>query len=158
MSLRIPTDFDHELAARRVREGFHGQAFMGFIGAILEHVGPGECVISVPFADGLTQQHGLFHGGVTATLADNAAGFASFSLMSPDEQPLSVEFKINLLDKALGERLIARGRVIRNGRRLKHAAADVFAVTNGTERLVASALATISSTRSVPEPSLGDEE
>ncbi len=62
-----------------------------------------DCEILLPFQESLTQQHGFFHGGVIATLADNAGGFAAYSQMVEDEQPLSVEFKINLLAKAVGE-------------------------------------------------------
>ena len=79
----------------RVREGFSSQPFMSLLNASLVHVEPGRCEIEVPFRPQLTQQHGFFHGGVIATLADNSGGFAGFSMMSEDEQPLSLEFKIN---------------------------------------------------------------
>lgn len=94
---------------------------MELIGAILEEVSPGTCRISVPYSEKITQQHGFFHGGVTATLADNAAGFAGYTMMSADEQLLSVEFKISLISPAEGSSLEARARVVKNGRRLKFA-------------------------------------
>ncbi|MDX1395443.1 MAG: PaaI family thioesterase [Gemmatimonadota bacterium] len=136
----------------RVRRGFAAQGFMRTLGAELEHVEAGECHIAVRFSDELTQQHGLFHGGVTATLADNAAAGAGYSLMSTDEQPLTVEFKINFVAPARGDGLVGKARVLRNGRRLKVVESKVFARDGGTENLVAAALATIASTGSVDAP------
>ncbi len=89
----------------RVRAGFHGQPFMSFLGAELSAVGVGSCEIRLPFQKSLTQQHGFFHGGVIATLADNAGAGAAYSQMAEGEQPLSVEFKINLLAEKTGEAL-----------------------------------------------------
>jgi uncharacterized protein (TIGR00369 family) len=139
-------------ALERVRRGFAAQGFMRALGAALELVEAGECHIAVPFSDALTQQHGLYHGGVSATLADNAAGFAGYSLMSADEQPLSVEFKINFVAPASGEALVGKAVVLRNGRRLKVVEAKVYARKAGEETLVAVALATIASTTSFGMP------
>jgi uncharacterized protein (TIGR00369 family) len=135
----------------RVRRGFEKQGFMKTLGAELVEVSPGECRIAVPYSSELTQQHGLFHGGVTATLADNTAGFAGYTLMADDEQPLGVEFKISFVAPAEGERLEARAKVVNNGRRLKHARVEIFSLDGNEERLVAIALATIAATRSVAE-------
>ena len=132
---------------QRVQQGFDGQPFMAHLNARLDSVGEGTCAISVPFSESLTQQHGFFHAGVTATLADNAAGFAAYSLMADDEQPLTVEFKINLLEKAVGKRLIARAEVIRNGRTLKVSQVEVFARDGGKETLIAIAIVTVIATR-----------
>lgn len=136
----------------RVRQSFAAQGFMGALGAELELIEPGECHITVRFSEELTQQHGLFHGGVTATLADNAAGFAGYSLMSAEEQPLSVEFKINFVAPARGEALVGKARVLRNGRRLKVVESKVYARDGSAETLVAAALVTITSTTSVRAP------
>jgi uncharacterized protein (TIGR00369 family) len=136
----------------RVRAGFAKQGLMATLRAHLVDVRPGACSISVPYSDRVTQQHGLFHGGVTATLADNAAGFAGYTLMGKDEQPLSLEFKISFIAPARGEALEARATVVKAGRRLKHVRVDVFAIDAERENLVALALATIASTRSVAEP------
>ena len=71
--------------------------------------------------------------------------------MGADEQPLSVEFKINFLAPARGDMLEARARVIRSGRRLKHVNVEIFALDTDGETLVAVALATIASSRAVQE-------
>ena len=134
-----------------VARGFAKQGFMRTLNARLVDVGEGTCAIELPFSEALTQQHGLFHGGVVATIADNAAGFAAYSLMADDRQPLTVEFKINLIAPATGDRLLARGSVLKPGRSIFHVAANVFALDKGAEMLVASALVTIKSTAAVSE-------
>jgi uncharacterized protein (TIGR00369 family) len=127
----------------RVRQGFAKQHFMAFLGARLLRVDAGLCEIEVPFRAELTQQHGFFHGGVVATLADNAGGFAGYSLMAEDQQPLSLEFKVNLCAKGIGDRLLARGRVLKNGRRVKVCQTDVFCCRGTEETLCATALVSV---------------
>jgi len=123
--------------ASRVRASFTRQGFMQTLGAKLTEIGPGESEITVPYAKGLTQQHGFFHGGLIGSIADNAAGYASFSLMAPEDSVLTVEYKLNIMAPARGDLLIARGRVIRPGRRITVAQADVFARQDDNEVLCA---------------------
>ncbi len=134
MSAFTPADPDFE---RRVRASFARQGIMSHIGATMAAVGPGCCEIRLPYAENLSQQHGFFHGGVVATIADSAAGYAGFSLMPMDAGVLTVEFKINLVAPADGEALIARGRVVRPGRTLTVSHAEVSVVKGGTERVCA---------------------
>ncbi|GJM07974.1 MAG: thioesterase [Lysobacteraceae bacterium] len=135
----------------RVRASFDRQGFMHTLGAELTEVSESSVVIRAPFSPGLSQQHGFFHGGVTATLADNAAGFAALTTMTAEQQPLSVEFKINLLAPAAGEYLEACGRVLRSGYRVKHCQAEVHSIEGEKRTLVAVALATIAASRAVYE-------
>ena len=127
----------------RIRVMFSRQPFMVAIGARVSHVAPGETDIVLPHRADLLQQHGYFHGGVTASIADNAAGCASTSLFDIDSGPLTSEFKICLLAPARGDKLIARGRVIKPGRTLTVARADVFGISGDAEIHVATALVTI---------------
>ena len=129
--------------AARVASSFARQAFMGHLGVALQHVAPGEVDLAVPFQPGLTQQHGFFHAGVTATIADSAAGYAALSLFAPGTGILTTEFKINLLAPARGESLVARGRVIKPGRTLSVCRSDVAAIADGEETLVATGLFTL---------------
>ena len=108
-----PRDPDFE---RRVRESFARQAAMATIGAVLERVTPGEVAVGLPFRPDLTQQHGFLHAGIIASVVDSACGYAALSLMEPGVAVLSVEFKVNLLAPAKGERFRAFGRVVRAGR------------------------------------------
>ncbi len=140
-------DVKHRIAnpayAERVRASFGRQAFMHFIGAEIAEVSPGGVEIRLPYRAELAQQHGFFHGGIVGTVADNACGYASFSLAAADASVLTVEYKLNLMAPASGDLLIARGRVLRPGRTLVVAQADVFAVREGREKQVATALATL---------------
>jgi len=121
----------------RVRESFSRQGFMRHLGAEVTKLGPGECEIQVPYREEMTQQHGYFHAGVAAAIADSACGYAAYGLMPATSSVLTVEYKINLVAPAAGEVLVARARVLRSGKTLKICAADVFAVKDGKETLCA---------------------
>jgi uncharacterized protein (TIGR00369 family) len=112
----------------RCRESFDRQGLMGLLGAELVAVGEGRAVIEVPFRGDLTQQHGYFHAGVVSTIADNAAGYAAYSVMPSDSSVLTVEFKINLTNPAAGERLRAEAEVKKAGRTLVVVGATVSAL------------------------------
>jgi uncharacterized protein (TIGR00369 family) len=127
----------------RVRDSFARQGFMAHLGAEMSAVRYGEVEIRVPYRGELTQQHGYFHGGVSAAIADSASGYAAFTTMAADSSVIAVEFKINLVAPAEGEALVARARVLRAGKTLRVCAADVFAVKGGAETLCATMLATI---------------
>jgi uncharacterized protein (TIGR00369 family) len=110
---------------RRTRESFARQGIMAHIGATLERVEPGLVEIALPFRPELSQQHGFFHAGVVATIADSAGGYAAFSLFPADAGVLTVEFKVNLLAAADGKRILAAGQVIRSGRTITVCRFDV---------------------------------
>lgn len=123
--------------AARVRASFNRQAAMGLIGAQLTVVEPGRVTIELPVRDDLGQQHGFVHGGVVGMIADSAGGYAAFTLMPADASVLTVEYKLNMLAPAQGERLIARGEVLKPGRTLSIVRADVYALAGGKETLIA---------------------
>ncbi|HTQ79826.1 MAG TPA: PaaI family thioesterase [Thermoanaerobaculia bacterium] len=129
--------------AARVRESFARQSFMATLGVELTRVAPGEVDITLPFRADLTQQNGFLHAGVVTAIVDSACGYAAFTLMPAGVGVLSVEFKVNLLAPAVGERMIARGRVLRAGRTLTVCSGEVAAVSGGEEKPVAAMLATL---------------
>jgi len=126
----------------RVRESFATQGFMKKLGAELVSVGEGTCEISVPFDETMTQQHGFFHAGVTATIGDNAAGYAAFTLMPEKSTVMTTEFKINLMAPAKGEKLTARAKVLKPGRTLSVVQSDIYGVEKARETHVATMLVT----------------
>jgi len=127
-----------------IKESFALQSIMRLIGAELTLVEPGIVEITLPYRSDLAQQHGYLHAGIVTTIADSAAGYAAYSLMPPGAEVLSVEFKVNLLRPARGKSFLARADVIKPGRTLTVARADVFGVAETGEReLVATMLATI---------------
>lgn len=127
---------------RRVRDSFARQGFMKKLGVEFRTLGVGTCDLAVAFDDTLTQQHGFFHAGVAATLADNAAGYAAYSVMPEGSTVLTTEFKINLLAPARGERMRARAEVIKPGRTLVIVRSEVYCNADGIETHVATALVT----------------
>lgn len=133
-------DADYE---SRIRESFARQQAMHTMGARLTRVEPGVVEIELPYRHDLTQQHGFIHAGVVASVLDSACGYAAFSLMPADAAVLSVEFKVNLLAPARGERLIARAEVKRPGRTVTVCTADAYAVEGGRSKVVATMLATM---------------
>ena len=141
--------------AARVRDSFARQSIMTLIGAELARIEPGRVEIELPFRADLCQQHGYFHAGVTATIADSAGGYAAFSLMPPDSTVLTVEYKMNIVAPGRGQRLIARGEVIRPGRTLTTSRADVFAVEDGAETLCATMLQTLMCLAAAPHRPAG---
>lgn len=123
--------------AQRVRASFARQNAMRLIGATLDLVEHGRTEIHLPHAPGLEQQHGFIHGGVVGMIADSAAGYAAMSVAPPGSSVLTVEYKMNLMAPADGERLIARGRVVRPGRTLIVTQAEVVALEGDKETLCA---------------------
>jgi uncharacterized protein (TIGR00369 family) len=144
-----PEDPDFEA---RVRATFARQRYMATIGAELLRVAPGEVDIGLPFRADLTQQHGYLHAGVVTAIVDSACGCAAFTLMPADSGVVSVEYKVNLLAPSVGERMIARGRVLRPGRTLTVCSGEVVAVTAGEEKTVAAMLATMMRLAPTKEP------
>ena len=120
-----------------VRDSFTRQGVMGLIGARLGRVEPGLVEIALPFRPDLTQQHGFFHAGVTSTIADSAGGYAAYTLFPADTTGLTVEYKINLMAPADGDRLLATGKVIKPGRTLTICSLEVMVEKNGVSKLCA---------------------
>lgn len=137
------TENESARVERRVRGSFARQGLMATLGAAVTRVAPGEVELTLVPKPEISQQHGFVHGGALAALADSAAGYAALSLMPMDRGVLTTEFKINLLAPATGERIVARGRVVKSGRTLTLAQTEVFAVAEGKERLVALLTATL---------------
>ena len=139
MSFKL-LDSDYE---SKVRDSFQRQTFMNFLGAELAELEPGYCEIHLEYRNELTQQHRYFHGGVIGTLADTVGGYAAFTLTPKNSTVLSIEYKINLLNPGEGEKLIARGKVLKSGKQLTVCEANVFVVKDDSEKLCATALVTI---------------
>jgi uncharacterized protein (TIGR00369 family) len=123
-------------AFERVRASFEKQALMRSFGAKLETVTPGLVEISLPFRDDLTQQHGFLHAAVVTAIVDSACGYAALTMMDPGVEVLSVEFKVNLLAPAAGDRFVAVGRVLRAGRTLTVCSGEVHAEHGGARKLI----------------------
>ena len=111
-----------------VRASFARQTMMEAVGAQMVSVEPGLVELRAPILATMRQQHDFGHGGLSFTLGDVAAGYSALSLQPAGQDVLTVEMKINFLAPAQGVELVARGRVIRPGRRMIVVGAEVSAV------------------------------
>lgn len=118
---------------------FARQGLLRTIGAELDSLAPGRCAIALPFTEKVGQQQGFFHGGVIGAIADTAGGYAALTLLPLGSEVLTLEFKINFIRPAAGERLVAEGTVLRAGRSVCVTRVDVFA-ERGEQRTFCAAL------------------
>jgi len=121
----------------RVRDSFARQGAMKLIGAAITDVAPGYCAIALTPRPELSQQHGFVHAGIVSAIVDSAGGYAGFTLFPEDASVLTVEFKLNLLAPAKGERVVAEGFVVKPGRTLAITRGEVHAEDGGKRTLVA---------------------
>lgn len=147
MSLR-PCDPDFEA---KVGDSFSRQQLMGFLGAEITKILPGCVEVQVGHRPELTQQHGYFHAGVVSSIADTAGGYAAFSLMPKGASVLTVEYKINLIAPADGERLVARGQVEKAGRTLTVCRLEVDVLKDGVRKICALGQQTIITLHDTPD-------
>lgn len=136
---------------QRVRKSFKAQGFMTYLGAEISHLAPGAVDLELNLKPELTQQHGFFHAGATSAIADSAAGYAALSLFADGVGVLTTEYKVNLLNPAAQEILVARGRVIKPGRTLTIARADVYGLGDTEQVHVATGLFTLMSVSGVKD-------
>ncbi len=127
----------------RIRASFGRQGLMQAMRAQLIHVALGAVDIELLYGDHLTQQHDYLHGAAIAAIGDTACGYSALTLMPMESEVVTVEYKINFVAPAQGEKFVARGRVTKAGRTLTVCGGEVFAVTASNEKLVATMLATM---------------
>ena len=120
----------------RIADSFNRQRLLSTLGAKLVSVDDGAVDIELAWSESIQQQHGFVHAGAIATIADSACGYACLTRMPEGSAVLSVEFKINLLAPAIGERFTARGRAIRVGKTIGVATAEVLAHAEGKDDVV----------------------
>ena len=140
MSYAFPIDPDFE---QRIRASFARQGLINTLNGKIAHISPGELHIEAPFDERFTQQDGFLHAGIVTTLMDSACGYAAYTLMPADSRVLSVEFKVNFLNPARGERFRAEGRVAKSGKTISVCEGKLFALQNGQGSLVAMMQATM---------------
>jgi uncharacterized protein (TIGR00369 family) len=120
-----------------IQHSFASQSLMRTLGAELSSLEKGAVEITAPILESSRQQHGFAHAGLTFSIGDSAAGYAALSTLPADHEVLTTEMKINLLAPGKGQRLVARGRVIKPGRRLIIVQSDIYALHHGVETHIA---------------------
>ena len=132
MTSKLAKDKESEVIASFARQGL-----LRMIGAEMTRLTPGRCAITLPFSEEVGQQQGFFHGGIIGAIADTAGGYAALTLLPVGSEVLTLEFKINFLRPAAGDRLSAEGIVLRAGRSICVTRVDVFAERDGQRALCA---------------------
>lgn len=122
---------------QKIRESFAAQSMMTTLGASLGTLSEGSVEIRAPILETCRQQQGFAHAGLTFSIGDSAGGYAALSVMPTDMEVLTTEMKIHLLAPGQGDALIARGRVVKPGRRLVIVQSDVYALSDGKETHIA---------------------
>ena len=123
------------------RKVLEGQPFSRLVGAELMALEPGRCELALDLVPQLLQQDGFAHGGVVSYLADNALTFAGGTAMQVPV--VTSEYKINYVRPAVGARLIARAQAAHVGKSQAVCRCEVFAESDGVEKLCAIAQGTI---------------
>jgi uncharacterized protein (TIGR00369 family) len=126
-----------------IRNSFDRQTIMTTLGATLQSVEKGRAVIALPYSKHICQQHGFLHAGVITTIVESACGYAALSMMPEGSSVLTVEFKVNLMSPAKGERFVAEGRVVKAGRTLTVTQGEVIAFEGDKQSTVAIITATM---------------
>ena len=119
---------------QRIIESFKKHTFMHTLGAELISAKEGEVIIEISFRDDLVQQHGFLHAGVVTTVVDTACGYAALTQMPEGAEVVTVEFKVNFMAPAVGEKFVAKGSVVRAGKTLTVTQGDVYAYSSETKK------------------------
>lgn len=116
------------LSQSTAQDAFDAHSVFQTIGASLIHIGDGEADIALDYRPDLCQQDGFIHAGILTTIVDSACGLAALTMMPEGARVLTVEFKINFMSPGIGDRFIARGRVIKSGRTISTTKGEVYAL------------------------------
>ena len=127
----------------RIEKFLDHQYFMHELGFNLYLIKPGKTEGKMPLSKSHTQQKGLVHGGVVATIADIVAGFAAYTIVPKDHNVVTGEIKISYLNPGVGGELIAKGWVLKQGKKLNFCESEVWCYNHGKQMLIAKATATM---------------
>tara|TARA_R110000851_G_scaffold125971_2_gene257084 strand:- start:927 stop:1346 length:420 start_codon:yes stop_codon:yes gene_type:complete len=121
----------------RIQTSFDAQTMMATFDARIVDIQCGSVRIEAPISPGARQQQGFGHAGLTFSIGDSAAGYAALTMLPLHQEVVTAEIKINLLAPARGEKLISVGKVVKPGKRLCVVTAEVYAVEQGVQTLIA---------------------
>lgn len=120
-----------------IREIFEQANFVTDLGVKIVDMGAGWVETELLIQPKHLQQNSVVHAGVQATIADHTAGATAGTLLASDETVLTLEFKINLLRPAIGEKLFCRADMLKAGRKISVVESEVYMI-NGDQRKLAS--------------------
>ncbi len=131
-----------------IRTKLERQEFMQLMGFQVTKIEAGYIEGELKLEQKHKQHKGFAHGGVIATLADIVAGFAAVSLVPKNHHVVTVELKVSYFRPGVGDKLLAKGSVIKQGHKLNFCEAEVFVVTGDeAPMLIAKATTTMATLR-----------
>lgn len=137
-------EIENPAFVQTVEESFVRQGLLRHLGARLVSVEPGEVRIDLPVTAQISQQRGFVHAGAMTAAVDSACGYAALTLLPAECDVLTVEYKVNFLAPAQGNRLLAVGQVVKSGRTVTVCRGDVYMIdAEKVEVICATMLATM---------------
>lgn len=121
-----------------------GQRFMHYIGFQLDLIEPGLVTAGMVIEEHILQQTNFVHGGATATLADLVMGFAAYTLVAEEQVVLTADLKVSYLNPGQGDKITAKGFVIKAGRKMIFCEGEIYCEKNGVLTMIAKASAIMS--------------
>ena len=109
--------------------------FNRWCGFEVQRAAPGEVELAMPWRAELGQYSGFLHAGVVGALIDTACGYAAATLLGA--RVLASHFAVNCLRPAVGERFVAKARVQRAGKQQVFTHCELYAHSQGEDKLVA---------------------
>jgi uncharacterized protein (TIGR00369 family) len=132
--IRIPADLDS------LKTKIQTSPFTVWMNVEIIACENGFAELILPMRQELKQHNGFTHGAVIGFLVDSACCWAAASKVG---DVVTSEYKLNFISPAVGEKLIARGYVIKSTFSQVISRADVFSIVGNKENLVSTGLATI---------------
>jgi uncharacterized protein (TIGR00369 family) len=118
----------------QIREINQSAAFNRWCGLEVIRAEPGQVQLGLVWRAEFGQYAGFLHAGMVAALIDTACGFAAVTLVG---RVLASHFSINCLRPAVGQRFVARARVVKPGKTQVFTACELIAISGDEEKLVA---------------------
>lgn len=113
------------------------------LGIELITIEPGYTEARVPFQEMHEQQDQYVHGGLTATMADIASGFAAYTLVAEGERVVTADIRTSYLRPGVGETILSKGWVLKPGHNFYFCEAEVFMIRDGKEVMIAKSSSTM---------------
>ncbi len=141
-----PVRISQKVNASLARQGFASKYSFQLTAAKM-----GFVEITVPFDEVVSDGQGRFHSGIVGALADVVGSYAGFTLLPQSDSGLSFEYKLNVLEPAIGEKIVGRGMLVKEGSQTMFSKADIFAVRGDTETLCATGSVSIVILHNTPD-------
>jgi uncharacterized protein (TIGR00369 family) len=119
---------------QRINESFQRQGMTQNLGFEFISANIGKVEFAMPRSEKVLQQQGAFHGGALGTLADICCGYAALTVAPEGMEVTTVEYKINFVSAAAGERVVCIGEVKKAGRTLTICTAELFDEKEGVRK------------------------